>query len=435
MKIKSIYSLNELNVIEKDIPIFTNSNRESCLVNIYDLKKEKILGFGGALTESSAYNYNLLSNEDKNVFLEQLVGDRGLRYNLFRLTIGSSDFARKSYCYLENESLDSFNIDEDRKYLIPFIKDVIKTSKEAPFFLASAWSAPSFMKTNNERNHGGHLKKEYYDLYAEYIIKFIEEYKKEGITINALTIQNEPKATQSWESCVFPLEEEINFSKVLKKHLNSKNIDVMLFCWDHNKERLFDRASNIYSSTDDIFTGSAFHWYSGDHFGAIKALKTKYPNKVILETEFCKSSNFDETDSTYAHEILNNLDSGANGIIEWNVLLDQKGGPYHDRGSQVYAGCDAPFRLDENNRLINSRIYFEMYMFSHFIDKKAYSLFTSSFSKDVEISAFKNPNGEIVVNILNNSKFENIGLFIKDKICELNLEKGSLTTVVIENDN
>jgi len=435
MEIKEFYTLEGNNITKQSNPTLSNKEDEALMVNVYPIEKEKIIGFGGSLTQSSAYNYSLLSKEDKEKFLSLLVTKEGLNYSMFRLTIGSSDFATKEYCYLDDDdNISNFNIDEDRKILIPFIKDVIRySSNKELFFIASCWSPPKFMKTNNKRNNGGHLKEEYYDMYATYIISFIKEYKKEGINIKALTIQNEPRASQSWESCVFNVEEEVKLATLLRSKLDKEGMrDMMLLCYDHNKERLYSWADKVYSSSKDIFSGAAFHWYSGDHFGAIESLKRKYPNKLVIETEFCKSNFYDETDSSYTHEILNNILYGVNAIIEWNVLLDSNGGPYHDRDSQNQAGCDAPFRLDKNNKLTLSRIYYEMYMFSHFISKDAVSLQTSSFSKDVEICAVRNKDGSYVVNVLNNSPFTYLKICIDNLIGDIVVPSGALGCFVVK---
>mgnify|MGYP003298862416 CR=1 FL=1 len=273
MKITEAYEL--LNGQLKSIKLgdFFEDGREWCLLDVYDIENSLILGFGGCFNETSAYNYSLLSEENKKKVIKALFSSEGLAYNFCRLCIGSSDFYLRSYCYVEDNDFDlkTFSIDKDKEYVIPFIKDALKSRNGDIKFLASPWSPPAWMKTNNERLHGGHLKPEYYELYAEYLCKYLFAYKKEGINIEYLTIQNEQKATQTWESCVFSTDEEVSFAKVFKKVSNSYGLDIKLLCWDHNKERLVERAIKPLSE-NNLFYGAAYHWYSGDYFDSISVV-------------------------------------------------------------------------------------------------------------------------------------------------------------------
>ena len=397
------------------------------------MEKQEFIGFGGSFTDSSGYNYALMTAEDKKKTLELLFGETGLKYRFCRLCIGSSDFATEEYCYVKegDERLESFSIDRDKKYVIPFIKDAMAYAKYPITFIASPWSPPAFMKTNACRFEGGKLKKEYYEVYAEYLIKFLLAYKEEGIDISMLTLQNEAKAVQTWESCVYTAEEEAEFACVLSECLDKYNLNVQLLCWDHNKERLYDRASAIFEKCGDKMSGIAFHWYSGDHFEAIDMLRKLYPNKLLLETEFCKTDGgLDFVETSYAREVINNLSHGAHGICEWNLILDENGGPYHNRGGSIAS----PVRFDGNTCRATS-IYREMYMFSHFIADGAKALYTSTFDVGVFVSAFKNPNGEIVVNILNelDREFPYVKVYVNGQFVAVPLKAKSLLTVVLEN--
>ena len=403
MKVLYAYRLKN-NALEK-LPLkeFKESKEEKNLLNVYPVEKEELFGFGGAITDSAAYNYSLLKKDDKRRVLEYLFGETGLRYNICRVCIGSSDFAREEYCYVQKDDFDlkTFSVEKDEQYIIPFIKDVLNYTENTIYIYASPWSPPAFMKTVDTRFRGGKLKEEYYELYAEYIVRFLKAYEERGINISALTLQNEPNAAPMWESCVFTAKEEAAYARVLKAELNKNGYShVKLFAWDHNKERLYERADEVFSETGDIVDGAAFHWYSGEHFGAIKAVKRKYPQKIVFASEFCLSEKEDKTDTKYFNEILGDIDAGANAICEWNLLLDERGGPYHNRAG----GCDAPVRIDSVLKKIKkSGIYNEIYMFSHFIQRGAKSLYTSSFTYDILISAVKNPNGAVVVNIVNMS--------------------------------
>lgn len=420
-------TIKELSNIEGLI----NKN-EANILNVYDYTKTTFDGFGGAITNASAYNYSLLSFANKQKVLEMLVGETGLHYSIFRLCIGSSDFSTESYTYIEENdySLKTFSIEKD-KLIISFVKDLMKYAKYPLSFFGSCWSMPAFMKTNNDRLHGGKLKKECYQLYAEYIMKFLIAYAEEGINITALTIQNEPKASQTWESCTYSAAEEAEFGILLHNTLKNNNLNVQLYCWDHNKERLVERASETFEKAPNVFSGSALHWYSGQHFDAIDVLRNKFPKMKIIESEFCIAHSFDETEWPYDWEIVNNLRMGINAIVEWNVLLDDKGGPYHDRGNNVNAGCEAPITLKkETLQIEEGNTYKETWMFSHFINQNSSILYTSTFNELIKVSALKKDN-DVVINIVNKFKDETVFVYYSGYQFKIAVPKNSVTTVII----
>lgn len=404
MKVEKVYKIknNELSSLQPTV--FEDGDYEMQLLNVYNEKIADISGFGGAFTDSSAYNYHLASEPVKKQILEGLFGKSGLKYNYCRLCVASSDFAVEEFCYVEDEdyTLKTFSIARDKKYVIPFLKDALAYTNGNIYLFASPWSPPTFMKTTDSRFRGGKLRKECYELYAEYIVKFLQAYLDEGIKISALTLQNEPNATQTWESCCYSTEDEIEYAKVLKKTLIKHNFsDVKLYCWDHNKERLFEKAEAIFGACGDIIDGIGYHWYSGEHFDSVRLVHQKYPNKFLFASEFCISSVEDRVENLYANEILNDINCGSNAICEWNLILDENGGPYHNR----LGGCTAPLRYNtQTGEIAKSETYYDSYIFSHFVKQGAVSLYTSSFYKDVQVAAFKNPDGQTVVVVNNMGK-------------------------------
>ena len=435
MIVKSCYEYFDGKIEKLSVGEFKETQQESRLLNVYSLKKAEWLGFGGAFTDSSSYCYSLLKTEDKQKVLEGLFGESGLKYNFCRLCIGSSDFALEEYCYVEDNDYDlkTFSIERDKKYIIPFIKDAIKYSKREIYLFASPWAPPAFMKETNNRFFGGKLRKDCYKLFAEYIVKFLQAYREEGILISALTLQNEPKAAQTWESCFYTAEDEIEFAICLRQVLDKNGFEfIKLLCWDHNKERLFDRADKIFTACPNVVDGVGFHWYSGEHFDAIGAVRAKYPDKLILETEFCKSVIEGTLYKRYCNEILGDIKQGANGICDWNMVLNEIGGPHHNRND--HGGCEAPIRIDSNTLSVQkSEIYYDTFMFANFIERGAKILYTSTYNDKVKICAVENPNGEIVVNVFNDMEDVNAMLYINGKGLELNLKAKALYTIVLGN--
>ncbi|MGO4818604.1 glycoside hydrolase family 30 protein, partial [Flavobacterium sp. W22_SRS_FP1] len=171
-------------------------------------KFQTFLGIGGAITDASAEVFAKLSKEKQQEFLEAYYSTKnGIGYSLARTTIHSCDFSTDSYTYVEegDSDLKTFNIDHDRQYRIPLIKQATAIAGKLTMYV-SPWSPPAFMKTNGTMLQGGKLKREFDQPWANYYAKFIKAYEKEGTPIWGMTIQNEPMATQRWESCIYTAE-------------------------------------------------------------------------------------------------------------------------------------------------------------------------------------------------------------------------------------
>ena len=383
---------------------------EGFVVNVYSgLEKSEILGFGGAFTEAAAYNYYLADESEKKLLLKKYFSkDEGIGYNFCRLHIGSCDFALDQYSLSYKEDLSDFSIERDKKYIIPFVKDALSYTGGNIFLFASPWSPPAFMKDNNSLIKGGKLIKEFYPVYADYFVKFLKAYKDEGITVSALTVQNEPKAIQTWESCQWTGEEEAEFAiKYLRPALDKNGFaEVKIILWDHNKERLFDRTCESLSvkGAKDAVWGMGFHWYSGNHFDTIDLVKKVFPDKMIFETELCHGDSHDLTDEEraeeYAIEYCDDINHGVNGICDWNLILDTKeGGPFHCRNT---GGCYAPVYYDnETGKFKEDATFGVVGVFSKYIDKGDISLETTSYSQKIHTAAIKKKDGRIFVFIVN----------------------------------
>lgn len=400
-------------------------------VNIYPVERQEIIGIGGAFTESSAYNYSLLDEAGKKKAMELLFGESGLRYNFCRLCIGSSDFAHDMYDYLEegDETLASFSIDRDRKYVIPMIHDAMETAKrvgEEIVFIASPWSPPAFMKDNKSRVQG-HLMPEYRELYAEYFARFVEEYEKEGIHIFAVTPQNEPLAGSLWDSCQESAEEEIELIKALSASFKAHGLDTKILGWDHNKGRLYHRMEKVYSEVGDLCVGAAFHWYSGQHFDEVALMREQYPKKLLVLSEYCNGLGRKVFD-TYGSELIGDFTHGVQAVCEWNLMLGMVGEPYHNREF----GCSAPL-MSDGKEITLRRSYFETYLFSHFVKRGAKALATSSYRSDLTAAAFRNPDGKIIV-VVRNSSDTNIqyNLSVFNRLYKVMIAPQSMVTYEIE---
>ncbi|HEY5561661.1 MAG TPA: glycoside hydrolase family 30 protein [Clostridiaceae bacterium] len=413
-----ITSKNTKDRLTKQEPHFFSQDKneiEAKLLKIYeDVTYQEILGFGGAFTEAASVTIDKMSDDKKKEILEAYFSlEKGIGYSFLRTHINSCDFSTENYAYDEVEgdyNLEKFSIDRDKKSLIPLIKSAQEASEEGFILFASPWSPPAWMKTNGQMNEGGKLKDECKEAWAKYYAKYIKAYKNEGINIWGITVQNEPKATQTWDSCVYTAEEERDFVRdylgpILQKEGLS---DIKIMIWDHNKERAYDRSKVIYvdEEASKYVYGTAFHWYSGDHFGALDALHHKFPDKKLIFTEGCvefgvKLGSWTKGE-TYGHAIMGDMKNYTSAWTDWNIVLDEIGGPNH-----VGNYCDAPIIAETKiNEVFYESSYYYIGHFSKFVRPGAYRIGLSSFSDKLEAVAFKNKNGEIVTVALNRTDEE-----------------------------
>jgi glucosylceramidase len=403
---------------EKQSLVFGQIPAEAYLDNrlpsiLVDSKKrfQTIEGFGGAFTESAAVTFYKLSPEKREqVLLAYFDPVRGNGYTLCRTHINSCDFSTGNYAYDETAGdfdLKQFTIERDRKALIPLIKEAMGTAGRPIKIFASPWSPPAWMKTNGEMNHGGKLKSECREAWAKYFCRFIREYAKEGVPVWGITVQNEPEATQTWDSCVFTPEEERDF---IRDHLGpalerERLSDVRLIAYDHNRNRIFEWAKTIFDdpAAASHVWGIGFHWYVGDNFDNVRTVHDSYPDKKLLFTEGClgpfdfKKLNDWKTGETYAKSLIEDLNRWTVGWVDWNLLLDEQGGPNH-----VGNFCFAPIHADTRaDSLFFMNSYYYIGHFSRFIQPGAVCIACAPTLDELEATAFQNPDGTVALVVLN----------------------------------
>lgn len=387
---------------------------ENHLINVYeDVEYQEIEGFGGAFTEAAAVTIAKMSPEKQEEIVKAYFDqEAGLGYTLCRTHINSCDFSTGNYAYVEEEdpTLSGFDITRDRQALIPLIKKAADAANGSMKLFASPWSPPAWMKTNGQMNQGGALKPEYRGVWADYYVKYLQAYAAEGIAIWGLTVQNEAKAVQRWDSCVYTAEEEKDF---VRDHLGPKLAasglgDVKVMIWDHNKERVYDRAKVAFDDAEaaKYIWGVGFHWYSGDHFEALDAVHTRYPDKKLVFTEGCLEMGVKlgawTSGERYAHDIIGNLNNWTAGWTDWNIVLDEKGGPNH-----VHNYCDAPIIADTTtDTVIYESSYYYIGHFSKYIRPGAVRVSSSKYTEKLEVTAFKNTDGTVAVVVLNRTDDE-----------------------------
>ena len=406
---------------------------------------QTFVGIGAALTDAAAETFYKLNKDQQEIFLDSYFSkDKGIGYTLVRTIIHSCDFSTESYTYIEegDESLESFSIERDLKRRIPFTKRVLDVASKDIVVYASPWSPPAFMKTNNNMLQGGKLKKEYYPAWANYFAKFIKAYENEGIPIWGLTIQNEPMAVQRWESCIYTAEEERDFLKyhlgptLEREGLQEKKIIV----WDHNRDLLFDRANVILNDPEanKYVWGTGFHWYEDwkdgkPMFNNVGKVATAFPDKKLIFTEGCNEG-FDinriqdpKLPERYAKAMINDFNNGTVAWTDWNILLNEYGGPNH-----VGNFCFAPVHGDTSSgELLFTNSYYYIGHFSKFIRPGAKRVSSGTTSNRISSTSFMNQDGSLVVIALNEEE-EAVDYFltIGNKSTQLKIPKHSIQTIV-----
>ena len=267
------------------------------------------------------------------------------------------------------------------------------------------------------------LSKKHYENYSNYLIRFIDEYKKLNIKIDYLTMQNEPMARQRWESCKFSLSEQKDF---IYNHLIDKLDNTKILLWDHNKDNLFNIINELYEDNDKI-GGIAFHYYTGNCFDEIKKIREKYPDKLLINSEMCCGhSPYDELKwisgaEYYLTDIIGDMNCGVNAYLDWNILLDENGGPTH---SKNYVKS-ASIRVNDN--YIKTPIYYYLYHISHFISDKC-TIIENKNNTNLKVVSLK-CNSKLIIVIMNNSNLDmEYNLLINNKNIFDRINKHSVIT-------
>jgi glucosylceramidase len=325
--------------------------------------------------------------------------------------MNSCDFALGNYAHVEmpdDVELQSFSIVRDRQSLLPFIKAAQQVASEPIKLLVSPWSPPAWMKSTGLMNHGGHLLPRYRLAWARCFVRFIEEYAKEGVPVWGVSVQNEPAANQRWDSCLYTAEEERDFVRdFLGPELHRAGLGhIRIIVWDHNRDLMVERASVVYSDAEaaKYVWGTGFHWYGEDHFEHVQQVHDAWPDKHLLFTEGCQEGGPHlgswDLGERYAHSIINDLNRWTEGWLDWNLVLNEQGGPNH-----VGNFCSAPIVIDRNHdSLLRQSSYYYLGHFSRFIKSGARRVLCASTRQDLEVTAFTNPDASVATVVMNRTE-------------------------------
>ena len=431
---------------------------------------QKITGFGGAFTESSAYLLNRLSKEKRDEILKAYFSREGANYSLTRTHMNSCDFSLDQYSYspVENDvMLEHFTIKDDMDDLIPMIKDAMSVSEDGFRLFASPWTAAPWMKDNNDWV-GGKLLPKYYDTWALFFSKYLDAYQAEGIPIWGFTVENEPHGNgNNWESMHYTPEEMTNF---VQHHLGPKLKadgygDKIILGYDQNRAGLKEWVDVMYATEESskYYDGTAIHWYESTYkifSDDLQYAHQKAPDKYLIETEGCIDAEVpkwkdddwywrkEATDwgwdwakeeekylhpkyapvNRYARDIIGCLNNWVDGWVDWNMVLDKQGGPNWFKN-----WCVAPVIVDpDEDEVYYTPLYYVMVHFSKYIRPDAEVIKVNNNNDALQITAAKNPDGSIAVVIFNEGETaQNFKLSLNGKLKEINISAQALQTILI----
>ena len=386
----------------------TDPTAPSILVD-RSVRFQQIEGFGGAFTEAAAVTWLKLGPENRRRIIEAFFDrETGHGYNLCRTHINSCDFSLGNYACADTPDdwkLEHFSIERDQRAVLPMIHAALKVAGEPITFFITPWSPPPWMKTNGQMNQGGKLRPECRQVWADYYVRFIRAYEAQGVPVWGLTVQNEPAATQTWDSCVYTGEEERDFVRdYLGPTLQRAGLGrVKIIIWDHNRDFLVHRARPVYADPEasKYVWGTGFHWYLDDKFDNLQLHHDTWPDKKLLFTEGCQEGGPHpgswEVGERYGRSMIHDFNRWTVGWTDWNLILDETGGPNH-----VGNFCSAPILADtQADTLHFQSSYYYLGHFARFVRPGAHRILCATTKDDLHATAFLNPDGQVVVVAMN----------------------------------
>lgn len=454
----------------KEITEFRHEPTTSVITILPDEKYQTILGFGGSFTEASASLLNRLSAENRKNILNAYFGEEGAKYSLTRTHINSCDFSLGQYAYVkipEDTSLSDFSIAEDMDDIIPMIKEAQQISGEGFKIISSPWTAPPWMKDNNDWR-GGKLLKQYYQVWAQYFSKYLSAYREQGIEIWGITVENEPLGNNNnWESMHYSPEEMNDFvANHLGPLMRTQHPDLKILGYDQNRdEELYHWADAMYDNPEvsKYYDGMAVHWYASTYEYFPEALQyafKKATDKYLIQTEACVDAQVPvwQDDSwywseeatdwgwdwapaykkhlhpkyvpayRYARDIIGCLNNHVHGWIDWNMVLDRQGGPNWFKN-----WCVAPVIVDpDQDEVYFTPLYYVMSHFSRFIRPGAVRTGFEVQDSNIMCTAAVNPDGSIAVIVFNPEKVQKAyRLNIGSQSFDLSIQAQAIQTLII----
>lgn len=417
--------------------IFGTSANQFQTIEVDDAQTYQSMdGFGYTLTGGSAMLLHQMAPQERAAILQELFGTDGnnIGVSYLRVSIGASDLDPEVFSYNDlpagqtDEMMEQFDLSPDKKYLIPVLKEILAINPDI-LIMGSPWSPPTWMKTNNN-SIGGSLKPAYYDAYARYFVKYIEGMAAEGITIDAITVQNEPLHPGNNPSLLMQAQDQATFIKQsLGPAFKAANLSTKIVIYDHNA----DRPDYPISILDDpeakqYIDGSAFHLYGGT-IDALSKVHAAHPDKHLYFTEQWIGAPGNFAGDVRWH--LKNLIIGAprnwsRTVLEWNLAADPQQKPHTPGGCTQ---CLGALTID-GNTITRNPAYYIIAHASKFVRPGSVRV-QSNELKELPNVAYKTPDGKTVLIVLNDSEYrQRFNIRHDGKVVATKLNAGAVGTYV-----
>jgi len=418
--------------------------------------RQEILGFGAALTDASCYLLSQLRDDDRAALMHEIFDPGEMALNVCRTCIGSSDYSRSMYSFDDSDEddpeLKKFSIDHDKTYILPVLRDARKLNPDL-FLFSSPWSPPGWMKFNRSML-GGTIRKSSLEPYSRYILKFLDAYKAEGVTIDAITMQNEVDTAVDgrYPACQWSQEDEILFvRKYLGPLMRSAGCTTRIWILDHNFN-LWGRAIGELSNPAayQFIDGVAWHGYAGEPSG-MSIVHDAFPQKSAYFTEGGPLRDPDSSGTSgsrnlagwthwaeWANSVFRNW---ARSLTVWNLALDENGTPYigHPDPENPPTGPATGIITVESgtHEITRNPRFWAMAHYSKHVRRGAMVFHTNGVGDSEAQPAtggeshvgFRNPDGSVVVVLTNSGEERQIQLVLGSSALEVELPADSVQTL------
>ena len=398
---------------------------------------QTIDGFGFTLTGGSAELIHQLPFQERSALLKELFGNSpsSIGISCIRISLGASDLSSRVFSYDDlpanttDMALSRFSLSDDTLHLIPLLKEILSIQPNL-FIMASPWSAPAWMKTNNN-SKGGKLDPKYYDVYARYIYRYIQEMRKQGIEIDALTLQNEPHHGGNNPSMVMePADQALLVKQYLGPLFNDKKLSTRVIIWDHNcDEPEYPIAVLNDKEAYPFIDGTAFHLYGGD-IKALSKVKEAFPDKRLYFTEQWTGSKGEFGGDLLWHVrnvVIGSMNNWSRMALEWNLANDPGFGPHTPGGCTE---CKGALTIDGSHVKRNVAYYIIAHA-SQAIPSGSVRI-ASTEIKGIANVAFKRPDGKIVLILLNDGKAQQrFNIQVGNQWLEMLMQPGEVVTLLL----
>jgi len=416
---------------------FVNSVNSNPTIAVDTTQTYQIIdGFGNCLTGGSAILLNRMNQTDRTALLKELFATDGSNIGIsyLRISIGASDLSDRVFSYDDLPSgqtdpdMQRFSLTPERADLIPVLKEIL-TINPSIKIMGSPWSAPTWMKTNNA-SIGGSLKKEYFDAYAKYFVKYIQGMKSEGISIDAITIQNEPLYAGNNPSMYMSPEDQALFIKQnLGPAFDFASIDTKIIVYDHNCDQPGYALAILRDSEAARYVdGSAFHLYGGT-IDALSTVHNEFPNKSLYFTEQWVGAPGNLAADLKWHVetlIIGATRNWSRNVLEWNLASDPDYDPHTEGGCSQCLGTVTI----NGNVVTRNPAYYILAHSAKFVRPGSVRI-GSNLPVNLPNVAFKTPEGKKVLIVMNTSSaMQNFNLKFKGKSVSLTLDSGAVGTYI-----